>query len=153
MESPQVEGRRQRDPLLIHFLPDRRDPVAVAEVAYALGCDYEHADERGVAYFVSPSMSVDALQVLEKVLPEVVIRTPPADCRWFHYDVPTMQLDPGEAIRCDAEDVVIGDASVGRIAAGLLAPCPPGVPLLVPGERVSAWHVRRLRGRSARLVR
>ncbi len=30
--------------------------------------------------------------------------------------------------------------AVGRVAAGLAAPCPPGVPLVLPGERFSAPH-------------
>lgn len=49
--------------------------------------------------------------------------------------VPPMALTPREAFFADYERVGREDA-VGRISAELIAPYPPGVPLLVPGERV-----------------
>ena len=35
--------------------------------------------------------------------------------------------------------------AVGRISAELLCPYPPGIPLVFPGERISAQDVRALR--------
>ena len=153
LQSSRAKCRVNQEPLLFHFLPDRRHPAALAEIAYALGCNYEHADERGVMYFVSPHMTGDCLQVLADVLREAVGKTEPIDCDWFEYDSPVMQLDPADAIRSESEDVVIGKAHVGRVGAGLVAPCPPGIALVVPGQRLSSWHVRRLSGRLTRLVR
>ena len=48
--------------------------------------------------------------------------------------------DPAAAFFGPAEEVPLAAAS-GRIAAELIAPPPPGVPRLVPGQRVTAAHV------------
>ncbi|MBW6523112.1 aminotransferase class V-fold PLP-dependent enzyme [Sphingomonas sp. RHCKR47] len=51
-----------------------------------------------------------------------------------------MAIDPGEALFGAAEQVPLAQAA-GRIAAEMIAPAPPGVPRLVPGQRISATHV------------
>jgi arginine/lysine/ornithine decarboxylase len=51
-----------------------------------------------------------------------------------------MAIDPGEALFGAAEQVPLAEAG-GRIAAEMIAPAPPGVPRLVPGQRISATHV------------
>ncbi|HYY11030.1 MAG TPA: hypothetical protein VE781_08830, partial [Kineosporiaceae bacterium] len=50
---------------------------------------------------------------------------------------PEQVLTPREAFFAPAE-VVPAAAAVGRVAAELVAPYPPGVPVLAPGERVTA---------------
>ncbi|MEV4420249.1 aminotransferase class V-fold PLP-dependent enzyme [Patulibacter sp. NPDC049589] len=42
-------------------------------------------------------------------------------------------------------ELVDADAAIGRISAELVTPYPPGIPVLAPGERVSAEIVRYLR--------
>jgi arginine decarboxylase len=59
--------------------------------------------------------------------------------RWPR-EVPEMALTPrsgGLATSVAAEDVELGLA-LGRIAAEMVVPYPPGIPLLVPGEVISA---------------
>lgn len=51
---------------------------------------------------------------------------------------------PREAFFADRETVPF-DAAVGRTSAELIAPYPPGVPVLVPGEEVTVDVVARLR--------
>jgi len=51
-----------------------------------------------------------------------------------------MALEAGEALFGAAEQVPLAQAE-GRIAAEMIAPAPPGVPRLVPGQRISAAHV------------
>ena len=48
--------------------------------------------------------------------------------------------DPGASFFGPAEQVPLVDAA-GRIAAELIAPAPPGVPRLVPGQRITDAHV------------
>lgn len=50
-------------------------------------------------------------------------------------------MPPAEAFAAPAELVPFAQAE-GRIAAEVLAPAPPGVPRLVPGQRIDAAHVR-----------
>jgi arginine decarboxylase len=53
-----------------------------------------------------------------------------------------MAADPAAAVFGPAEEVALADAA-GRIAAETIAPAPPGVPRLVPGQRITpalvAW--------------
>lgn len=51
-----------------------------------------------------------------------------------------MAMDPRQAFAGAAEAVPI-EAAAGRIAAEMIAPSPPGVPRLVPGQRISQAHV------------
>ena len=58
----------------------------------------------------------------------VVVAAPP---------LPPAPLTPREAFFAD-EEVVARDAALDRVSAELIAPYPPGVPLLVPGEQITA---------------
>ena len=49
---------------------------------------------------------------------------------------PEQVLDPREAFFAPAESVPANEA-VGRVSAELVAPYPPGVPVLAPGERIT----------------
>jgi lysine decarboxylase len=55
--------------------------------------------------------------------------------------VPEQAMPPREAYGGDHERVQLG-AAVGRVCAELVAPYPPGVPVLAPGEVVTAEVVR-----------
>jgi arginine decarboxylase len=54
---------------------------------------------------------------------------------------------PAEAFFGDRESVNWQE-SVGRIASGLVTPYPPGIPLLVPGQRIAAEHIAYLKALS-----
>jgi len=69
-------------------------------------------------------------------------RRPVAAAAWTV--VPETVLSPREAFFARNE-IVGADAAVGRISAELIAPYPPGVPVLAPGERVTAEALDALR--------
>ena len=48
---------------------------------------------------------------------------------------------PAEAFAAETELTLFAEAE-GRVAAEVLAPAPPGVPRLMPGQRITATHVR-----------
>ena len=52
-----------------------------------------------------------------------------------------MAMDAGAALFGEVEQVALEEAE-GRIAAEMIAPAPPGVPRLVPGQRISAAHIQ-----------
>lgn len=73
---------------------------------------------------------------------------PPAASLGYEVAVP-----PREAFLGEAEQVAVDD-SVGRISCESIASYPPGVPALLPGERISAEtidYLRELAGSGARL--
>jgi arginine decarboxylase len=69
-------------------------------------------------------------------------RRPVAAAAWTV--IPETVLSPREAFFAPNETVP-ADAAVGRISAELIAPYPPGVPLLAPGERVTGTALEALR--------
>ncbi|MFT4978844.1 MAG: arginine decarboxylase [Myxococcota bacterium] len=55
-----------------------------------------------------------------------------------------LELLPAEAFFSPREAVPLKDA-VGRISAGLVTPYPPGIPMLVPGQRLEKRHIEFIR--------
>jgi arginine/lysine/ornithine decarboxylase len=58
--------------------------------------------------------------------------------------IDTLSVDmvmPGPAALNGPAEMVRYEAAAGRIAAEMIAPAPPGVPRLVPGQRITAAHV------------
>jgi arginine decarboxylase len=58
--------------------------------------------------------------------------------------VPVVRMPPREAF-FTRHEAVSADAAVGRVSAELVAPYPPGVPVLAPGEEITATALRELR--------
>jgi lysine decarboxylase len=57
------------------------------------------------------------------------------------------ELAPGQAWRAQAECLPL-DRCAGRLAAEPLCPYPPGIPLLLPGERIDAARLAWLQEQS-----
>jgi arginine/lysine/ornithine decarboxylase len=132
------------------------------EIADALRRSYDvHVElpmQATVVFIVGLGESAAALRRLAGDVDEVVKRlsepgatapiVPPATS--LRHEV---ALPPREAFLGDAEQVAVGDA-VGRISCESIASYPPGVPALLPGERISAEtveYLRELAGSGARL--
>lgn len=73
-------------------------------------------------------------------------RRPAAAAAWTVR--PATVLSPREAFFARHETVT-ADAAIGRVSAELIAPYPPGVPVLAPGELITAEAVRALRAAAA----
>jgi arginine/lysine/ornithine decarboxylase len=67
-----------------------------------------------------------------------------AKVRAHAYQAPEIVLTPAQALKREAETVPIDDAP-GRIAAEFVTEYPPGIPLLVPGERIEPDMIARLK--------
>ena len=119
-----------------------------------------------VAVFGMGERSLDEAQRLVDALRQAVARVgvEPAGASASFAAAPPwgeLAMTPREAY-LGAQEVVAADAAVGRIAAESLATYPPGIPNVLPGERLSAEtlaYVRRtlaqggsLRGASDRLL-
>jgi arginine decarboxylase len=71
---------------------------------------------------------------------------------WLAGDLPQVALSPREAFFAPHETVDAARAA-GRVAAELVAPYPPGIPAIVPGEVVTADVLESLRSAAASGVR
>ena len=132
------------------------------EIADALRRSYDvHAElpmQATVVFVVGLGESAAALRRLAGDIDEVVKRlsepgatapiVPPAASLGFE-----VVISPRDAFLGAAEQVGVGDA-VGRISCESIASYPPGVPALLPGERISAAtidYLRQLAASGARL--
>lgn len=59
------------------------------------------------------------------------------------------QVPPPREAFFSGNEAVAASAAVGRVSAELIAPYPPGVPVLAPGELITASAVEALRGIAA----
>jgi arginine/lysine/ornithine decarboxylase len=102
----------------------------------------EFADLRRLVCSITPADSADSCARLVQAVADLASapleQHQPAlvASRWPHH-APAQACTPREATQHATEDVAIHDA-VGRTVAEMVIPYPPGMPLLVPGEVVSA---------------
>ncbi len=67
--------------------------------------------------------------------------------KYMPYYVPEMVYSPRKAFMSAKEKISTED-SIGRISAEVIAECPPGIPILMPGEKITEEHlpyIRRLK--------
>jgi arginine decarboxylase len=149
------------------------DPMRLVVDVRGTGCTgYEVADALRRAYDVQPELATHATMVLllgiaqsplslERVagdLDEIVKRisragTADALVRPTQALSNEMAVSPREAFLGDAEAVAVDDA-VGRVSCESIAGYPPGIPALLPGERITEEaiaYLRELRDAGARL--
>lgn len=141
------DGVPVQDPLKFFLTTEHADPATLARWFYEAGVDHEFNDARGVLFIFSILNTLADLKRFERACrqvkpqllaaPALLARAPLAMNR------PEMARPPREAHFGPLERVPVG-AARGRIAAEMIAHCPPGWPVLIPGERVTDWHARTL---------
>lgn len=99
----------------------------------------EYCDDRAVVLICTP---FDADECDDLVLGSVF----PGDgekkeSEPFSLERPERVLSPRQAILCERE-LVPTDSSAGRISAQAVCACPPGIPIVMPGELISEQSVR-----------
>ncbi len=121
---------------------------AVEADLVAAGMPVESADRDTVVPIVTIADDTKQVDAFLDVLIEVIDRhrgrprTPSVAASWTV--VPETVLSPREAFFADNE-VVAAAAAAGRVSAELIAPYPPGVPVLAPGELITAEAIESLR--------
>ena len=92
----------------------------------------------------SPSNSDEELRRLELALEEMPLRRPSLVCPPEPYVLPRQFLSISEAM-ARPHVVLPLEQCQGRVAAKLVSFCPPGMPLLVPGEEITAQAINTLK--------
>ena len=117
------------------------DGIAVEQDLLAAGLPVESADRDVLVAVVSLADTADSLMALtDTTIRSVEHRrdTPRPVVGPAAYRVdPVAGVPPRDAFFAAAEPVPL-DRAVGRISAELVAPYPPGIPVLAPGERITA---------------
>lgn len=113
--------------------------VVVESDMIALGMPLEMADRDTLVALVTLADTPQQVDELVEALTSVIERhrsepRPIATAGWTIE--PEAAMSPRQAFFSDSEAVPVA-AAIGRISAELVAPYPPGVPVLAPGELVS----------------
>lgn len=96
----------------------------------------ELADKRYVVLLFSTGQNPsDFPRVLEAA--KKIIRKPEIQCSEPASALPTAVLSPRDALFSLSEEVPLSEAE-GRVCASVSCPCPPCVPLVMPGELITA---------------
>lgn len=115
-----------------------------AELFRAAGVEPEFADARYVVLIATPFNTPEDFLRVKNAVESLPVGTPLPE------EPPLPPLPPigatlREAIFAESESVVL-ENSVGRLAAEAACPCPPGVPVVMPGERITEEVAEFLRG-------
>ncbi len=152
---------RGLDPLKLTVLPD--PPLDGRELAQYLAAEHgvmaETADERSVLFVAGPGTTAASFDRLVRGARDFSGRSPahrplregkaggatlresgPASPPSAF---PEAAMTPREAFFAPAEAVALED-SLGRISASPVIPAPPGIPILMPGERIDPAVLERL---------
>ena len=133
------------------FLPQRFDPAKIVLRANILGLSgvdverelgkanirVEMADQDTIVFLATLADTADDFKVLENALVPILkslqgpTRQTQTSLSWSV--VPTVAMSIRDAYFADTEFVLANDA-IGRISADLIAPYPPGVAVVAPGE-------------------
>ena len=114
------------------------DGFALAEGLRQRGIYPEMADSGHVVFIFTCADEEDAFTRLVAVLDELgvdgaCVSPPPPP-------LPEMVLSPRQALFAPREELELSRCE-GRLAAGQIAPYPPGVPVIAPGERIQKKHL------------
>ena len=116
-----------------------RDGHALARALEDRGVVPEMADRGHVVFICTCQDDEFAFRVLTGKLEE--LREGLGDCPLLPPPpLPDAVLTPRQALFSPRETVPL-EQSAGRIAAGQIAPYPPGVPVVAPGERIEKKHL------------
>ena len=119
------------------------DGFALARALRARGVYPEMADRNHVVCILTCADGAAEFARLERALAEAGLAGPYVSCP-PPPGPPEAALTPRQALFAPREAIPLGEAA-GRIAACQIAPYPPGVPVVAPGERIEKKHLAYLR--------
>lgn len=96
------------------------------------GVEPEYADDGFVVLIPTPFNTEEDFQRVERAIEAMPVARPLSIGRRIP-PVPPRAVSPRQAVLSSSEEVPMAQA-VGRIAAQAACPCPPGVPVVMPGE-------------------
>ncbi len=107
---------------------------------------YEAATERGVLLNLNLGLPDEALEVLWRALSAIEAETrdlPEVTGVDLVFTLPQLVMSPREAFLAPGESIPT-ERALGRVARQVIATCPPGIPILIPGEAITHHHLPRL---------
>lgn len=146
LADPDLDRGRVLDPWKLVIALDGWNGYQVEEVLWQrFRIQPEYADIKQVTFFIAPWQEAAALEQLFQALAEIGRTKRQIHSRNFNpsFAIPPARLTPRAAVFAPRESVPLLRAA-GRIAAALVAPYPPGIPVLAPGELIRDQEIEGL---------
>ena len=131
------------DPLKLSLAAGKaRDGRKIAEALRMYGIECEFADEDALVLMLTPENTEEELRILSEALTEIYGSAPGEEekprekARTLKMNRPERVLSIREAVLSPHEVIPVEDAA-GRIAGAPTVSCPPAVPIVVSGERIT----------------
>jgi arginine/lysine/ornithine decarboxylase len=138
------------DPFKFFLKSDRVSGEKLGQLLNQYGIDYEYADEQGVLLIFSFQHTEFDFKYTGQVLEEIhQLIAPKVQCiagEDWDWDInrnPIIKMLPKDAFFAKRKQVPITQAQ-GEISATCLKKVPPGIPILIPGEEVTEWHLNQI---------
>ncbi|MEG1686577.1 MAG: aminotransferase class I/II-fold pyridoxal phosphate-dependent enzyme [Angelakisella sp.] len=140
------------------------DPIRLAvgfgRLGYTAASFYDYLHSRGIepeyvsdsvaVFLPSPNNTPEELALLERVLLQIIAKPPIAPVL-TEGRVPRQVLSIAEAMSRPQSYIWV-DQAEGRIAARVVSNCPPGTPVAVPGEEITAETINLLKSSGVEAV-
>ena len=130
------EGKTDPTRLAVGTLPLGMTGQKAAEYFRSQGIEPEHEDGAYVVCITNPLHTQEELDQLEKAIQTLPGFPCPLEENPAIPSLPPVKKSPREAVLAFQERVPLLEA-VGRIAGEAACPCPPGVPIVMPGEEIT----------------
>ncbi len=126
-----------QDPLKLCLRPAQSGWLAeeINQALLAAGIYPELADKEHIVLMASPSNTKEDYQRLADIL-HVFTKKEPIKNEIFHFQPINKACSIRKALFAPSETLPVQQA-VGRVCASLAVPCPPGMPIVLPGEIIS----------------
>lgn len=113
------------------------------QLAGKYNIEVEMADEYNIVCIVTPYNKVSDIRSLARAIAYITEDMRPSHPRTAmdDYPLPWMEMTPRRAHNCPKDKVDMIDA-VGRVCAVPVCKYPPGIPLILPGEKIRAEHLK-----------
>jgi arginine decarboxylase len=138
-----------RDPLKLYLYSDRTTGEEIGELLFERGVDYEYCNQRGVLLIFSFQNSDRDFVYVAKALEEIYTTLAAQPQRQLFDDrllvrTPVMRCLPREAFFASTRKQVYLEDAKGLVSCNSIKKIPPCVPVLIPGEEITDWHLQRI---------
>lgn len=107
-----------------------------AEYFRQRGAECEHSDGCAVVFILTPFNSEDDFYLLRRAIGDFPKGNPITGELPSFEALPAVKMTPREALLSRQDRIPVEEAE-GKIAAEAACPCPPGVPVVMPGEEIN----------------
>ena len=131
--------------IVLNFSEFKITGYEVQDILSQSGIDIEMADMFNIVLIVTPANTKDEMRSLWWTILNIAEATPKRENTIAITAPPILAetLNPSDAFWSDGEEIALNRAE-GRIAKGTVTPYPPGVPVIVTGEKIRREQIEYL---------